>query len=112
MQTDFTQAAIDRELGYDAFPTVETEWPDPEPLPGGLPSVVELDQAMIPEQLRGWVMDVADRLQIPPDFSAATSFVTLGALIGRKIAIHPKQRDDWLVVPNLWGAIIGRPSVM
>ncbi len=33
-------------------------------------------------------------------------------MVGRKIGIRPKRYDDWLVVPNLWGAIIGRPGIM
>jgi hypothetical protein len=28
--------------------------------------------------------------------------VVAGSLIGRKVGIHPKRQDDWLVVPNLW----------
>jgi hypothetical protein len=35
-----------------------------------------------------------------------------GSLIGRKLGIHPKRQDDWLAVPNLWGAVVGRPSLM
>lgn len=69
-------------------------WPDPEPLPEGLPPVPELDDAMIPEPFRGWIKDVSDRMQIPPDFSAAPVIVVAASLIGRKIGIHPKQRDD------------------
>lgn len=38
--------------------------------------------------------------------------VALAAIVGRKIAIRPKRKDDWTVVPNLWGAIIGRPGVL
>jgi Protein of unknown function (DUF3987) len=38
--------------------------------------------------------------------------IVAGSLIGRKLGIHPKRRDDWLVVPNLWGAVVGRPSLM
>jgi hypothetical protein len=38
--------------------------------------------------------------------------VVAGSLIGRKVGMHPKRRDDWLVVPNLWGAVVGRPSLM
>ncbi len=38
--------------------------------------------------------------------------VTLAAVVGRQVGIRPQQRDDWLVVPNLWGAVIGRPGVM
>lgn len=26
--------------------------------------------------------------------------------------IYPKQHDDWMVVPNQWGVIIGRPSAI
>jgi putative DNA primase/helicase len=38
--------------------------------------------------------------------------VALGAVVGRSVGIHPKRRDDWLVVPNLWGGIVGRPGLM
>ncbi len=38
--------------------------------------------------------------------------VTLSAVVGRQVGIRPQQHDDWLVVPNLWGAVIGRPRVM
>lgn len=36
----------------------------------------------------------------------------MSALLGRKASIYPKQFDSWSVVPNQWGAIIGRPSAM
>jgi len=32
--------------------------------------------------------------------------------LGRKFLVCPKQHDDWTITPNLWGAIIGRPSAM
>lgn len=89
-----------------------TVWPEPVPLPDGLPPVKPLDTDMIPIPLRGWLMDIADRMQIPPDFSAAAAIVALGSIIGRGCGIHPKRHDDWLVVPNLWGAVVGRPSLM
>ncbi len=28
------------------------------------------------------------------------------------MCIRPKEKDDWLVVPNLWGVCIGRPGIM
>lgn len=87
-------------------------WPEPVPLPDGLPPVKPLLTDMIPVPLRGWLMDIADRMQIPPDFSAAAAIVALGSIIGRGCGIHPKRHDDWLVVPNLWGAVVGRPSLM
>ena len=91
---------------------VVQEWPEPIPLPDGLPPVKPLLQDMIPLPLRGWLMDIADRMQIPPDFSTAAAIVALGSIIGRGCGIYPKRHDDWLVVPNLWGAVVGRPSLM
>ncbi len=70
------------------------------------------DPAMIPEPLHGWLVDIADRMQIPPDFSAAATVVALGSVIGRGCGLYPRPHDDWLFVPNLWGAIVGRPSAM
>ena len=46
----------------------------------------------------------------PPDFVAATVIVALSILIGARCAIKPKPNDTWLVVPNLWGGIVGDPS--
>lgn len=90
----------------------QTEWEDPVPLPEGLPPVAAFDAEMLPAPLRAWVMDVAERMQIPPDFSAAGAVVVAGSLIGRKVGIYPKCHDDWLVVPNLWGAAVGRPAML
>lgn len=87
-------------------------WEEPTPLPDGIPPVAPFEPAMLPDSLRGWIMDIAERMQIPADFSAAAAVVVLGSLIGRKLGIHPKEKDDWVVVPNLWGAIVGRPSLM
>lgn len=90
----------------------QPDWPDIEPLKTELPTVEKFDYRLLPQSLAPWVKDISERVQCPPDFVAATVMVALAALIGRKAAIYPKQKDDWLVVPNLWGALIGRPSVM
>gem|GEM_PF-415514 len=87
-------------------------WPEPELLPSGMPPVLPFDPAWLPEPLRAWVVDIANRVQCPIDFIAVTAMVALSALVGRKLGIRPKACDDWLVVPNLWGAAIGRPGVM
>jgi putative DNA primase/helicase len=88
------------------------EWEESVPLPQGLPSVAELDPAMLPGPLRGWITDISERMQIPPDFVAIGALVVAGSLIGRKIGIHPKRYDDWLAVANLWGLVVGRPSFL
>ena len=87
------------------------EWSDPEPLPD-LPAVPEFEPGLLPEAFRGWLMDVAERVQCPPDFPAVAGLISLAAVVGRQVGIRPKLADDWLVVPNLWGAIVGRPGTL
>jgi putative DNA primase/helicase len=88
------------------------EWRQPQPLPGGLPDVPSFSAELLPVAFRPWVMDVAERMQCPPDYPAVGVMVAAGSLIGRQLTIRPKQRDDWTVVPNLWGMIVGRPSLL
>ncbi|MFN7855503.1 MAG: DUF3987 domain-containing protein [Acidovorax sp.] len=99
------------------FPTLDDgvvggAWPDPTPLPDALPPVAPFDSELLPEALRGWVMDIAERMQCPPDFTAVGAVTALSSLIGARAVVAPKQHDDWRVVPNLWGLIVGRPGVM
>jgi putative DNA primase/helicase len=88
------------------------DWPEPQPLPDELPPVPAFELSLLPKTFAPWITDIAERIQCPPDFPAVTSMITVAAVVGRKIGIRPKRRDNWLVVPNLWGAIIGPPSVM
>lgn len=84
----------------------------PIPLPMSLPDVRPLRPEMLPEAIRDFVMDVSYRQQSPADFIAVTALCAISTVLGRKIRIRPKQNDDWVVTPNLWGAIIGKPSAM
>lgn len=86
-------------------------WPTPTPLPDELPPVARFTPDLLPESLRPWVLDIAHRMQCPPDFTAVAALVALSSLIGARAVIQPKERDDWQVTPNLWGAIVGRPGV-
>lgn len=88
------------------------EWPAIEKLRADLPPVKEFDYALLPEPFQLWVKDVVKRCQCPPDFVAVTLMVAASAILGRKAKIFPKRQDNWEVVPNLWGALIGRPSSM
>ncbi|HAT3974875.1 TPA: DUF3987 domain-containing protein [Legionella pneumophila] len=83
-----------------------------QPLPESRPPVMPLLPDMLPEAIRDYVFDVSERQQSLPDFVAVTAIVGLSGLLGRKASICPKQFDSWCVVPNQWGAIIGRPSAM
>ena len=86
-------------------------WPDPISLPDPLPPVDPFTAELLPSSLRLWVMDISHRMQCPPDFPAVAAIVALSSLIGARAVIQPKERDDWQVVPNLWGAVVGRPGV-
>ncbi|MGH8584658.1 MAG: YfjI family protein [Gammaproteobacteria bacterium] len=68
------------------------------------------EQVLLPDALRAWIMDESWRMPCQTDFIAAAALVSLGAVIGARCAIKPKPKDDWLVVPNLWGGIVGPPS--
>jgi putative DNA primase/helicase len=86
-------------------------WSEPTPLPNGLPPVDKFDAELLPVALRGWVMDIAYRMQCPADFPAVAALVALSSLIGARAVVQPKARDDWPVVPNLWGIPVGRAGV-
>ncbi len=119
---DFKAAAAAlRKAGYgspsqpgeiSAEESATSVWPDPQPIPNDLPSVLPFDYGMLPDAFIPFVSDVAERMQCPPDFPAVATMVALAGVVGKKIGIRPKRHDDWLVVPNLWGAVIGRPGIM
>lgn len=83
----------------------------PEPLPA-LPDVLPFDYDYLPGGLRGFVKDISERMQCPPDFAAVAVFVMMGTIIGRKVGIRPMRHNDWLVICNLWGAVVGNSGVM
>ncbi|WP_300340244.1 YfjI family protein [Accumulibacter sp.] len=95
--------AAARQAEYDALP-------EPEPIRIALLPVPALDPELIPVAFRGWIADTAHRMQCPIDFCAVGAIGILAAVVGAGIGIKPKRKDDWLIVPNLWGGVIGPPS--
>ena len=93
-------------LGVDQDP-----WSEPEQLPNGLLPVQAFHYNLLPVSFRGWIKDIAERMQCPRDFPAVGAMIALAAVVGRKIAIRPKEHDDWAVVPNLFGGVIGHPGL-
>ncbi len=99
-------ASVSFGSGYDR------QWREPKPLPDGLLPVPAFQSDYLPEAIRPWATDIAERMQCPIDFIGATALVALGAAIGRRIAIRPQRATDWTEIPNLWGVIVGRPGAM
>ena len=87
-------------------------WPERQPLPPVSSPVPTLSPELIPAPLRAYLVDVAERVSIPLEFVAVPLIVALGSLIGSLVGIRPMAFDDWLVVANLWGGIVGPPGVM
>ncbi len=82
---------------------------DPRPISANLLPVPTLDPAMIPGPFRDWLHDIAIRGCFPIEYATAAALVGLSGLIGKRLAI--RRHDDWLVVPNLWGAAVGPPGI-
>ena len=107
--------AIDQHQPESAKPGARGEaqpWPVPRPLSAALAEVSPFDPELLPETLRPWVLDLMERLQVPADYPAAALIVMLAGALGRRASIRPQRHDNWKVIPNLWGAIIGRSGVM
>lgn len=95
-----------------ASTTAQDDWPEPLPIRPALLPVPQLLPTLIPEPYQAWNEDVALRLQCPIEFVAASAIVMTAAVVGASCGIKPKRHDDWLVIPNLWGGIVGQPGML
>jgi hypothetical protein len=86
------------------------DWPEPLPLRDELPPVVPFNGALLPTHLRGWVMDIAERMNCPPDLVAIPAMVSAGSLIGRRCLIRPQSKTLWQEAGNLWGIVVAPPG--
>jgi hypothetical protein len=107
-------AVLDRARRYEEPAANDPDgWPEPEEIKASLPPVPPFDEHLLPQVFRAWVVDIADRMQCPPEYLAVGAMVAAGAVVGNRVGVQPKQHDTgWVEVPNLWGAIVGRPGVM
>ncbi|MCC6954029.1 MAG: DUF3987 domain-containing protein, partial [Deltaproteobacteria bacterium] len=86
-------------------------WEVPVPLPDRLRSVPNLSPEALPEPIRSYATDIARRSGVPLEFAAIPLLTVLSSAAGARFEIQPKARDtDFVVVPNLWGVIIGSPG--
>ena len=88
------------------------EWLPPIEFQETLLPVPAFNPNLLPDPLRCYAEDAADRMQCPIDFIATPQLVTTSSIIGAGCAIRPKQYDNWTIIPNLWGGIIGPPSTL
>ena len=101
-----------RDIINKAKKAAAKEWPQPKELPSELAKVEAFDASFLPDRLAPWINDISDRLQCPPDYVGVAAITGLGATIGRRIGIAPQMKTDWIEIPNLWGAFVGRPGML
>lgn len=76
------------------------------PLPDGISPVAPFTADLLPEAVRPYVMEVARKNGIAPDYPAAAMVAALGAVIGRRVGIYPTPGKAARVVPTLWAALL------
>jgi Protein of unknown function (DUF3987) len=87
------------------------ERPEPGNISQELLPVPAFDpDVLLPEPLRGWILDQAEGLPCPVEFIAVPALVVAGSVIGARCGIRPKVHSHWVSIPNLWGGIVGAPG--
>ncbi len=103
-------AEQERAKALNELPTGD-EWSKPEPISDTLRAVEAFNLELMPIPFQAWLVDATQRIGCPTDYIAVSVMVGLSAVVGRQAVIYPKRHDDWAVVPNLWGVLIGTPSM-
>lgn len=91
---------------------VKELWENPTELPRKEILAPEHPKHLLPGLVSPWIMDTCERMQVPIDFIMTPCLVAMGSLLSRRVAIQPKANDTWIIHANLWGGIIGKPSVL
>jgi putative DNA primase/helicase len=108
------EIVLDRARRYQQIAANDPDgWPEPEVISSSLPDVFKFDERLLPGVFASWIKDIAERMQCPIEYLAVGALVGAGAVVGNRIGVQPKKHDTgWVEVPNLWGAVVGRPGVM
>ncbi|UNE54947.1 YfjI family protein [Bartonella machadoae] len=86
-------------------------WGELKPINTALLPVEPFHATQVPLVLGRYIYDIANHQQSPVDFVAVSAICALATVIGNGVRIAPKQHsNNWKIVPNLWGMIIGQPS--
>lgn len=74
-------------------------------------SLLHFTEEMIPEPIRRWTVDSCLQTEGSLNYGAVSAIIVCSNLIGYRCQIKPKRHADWKVTPNLWGMLIGEPSL-
>jgi putative DNA primase/helicase len=87
----------------------DASWTEPEDLPD-IPPAPPLPADPVPLKLDEWVRDISRCANTPLDYPVSAAWVAAGAAIGRRVGLMVCPSDNFIVIPNLWGGVIGDPS--
>jgi hypothetical protein len=92
-----------------AFEPVPAEaWMRPGELPRQDYPLPALNPNLIPDALRPWILDSAERIGVPPEAILVGALTAVATIAGNTIRVQPKNLDDeWTQAPNLFAAIVG-----
>ncbi|QDK37191.1 DUF3987 domain-containing protein [Bdellovibrio sp. NC01] len=97
--------------GCDQIEKFDDEWDrEPEEIEFGSKPLPQIDDSDLPAIFRNYIKDCAERISVSIEYISLSVFAVAASLIGRKLAIRPKLKDTWTIVPVLWPMLIGRPS--
>ncbi|BAF70430.1 DUF3987 domain-containing protein [Nitratiruptor sp. SB155-2] len=65
-----------------------------------------IDKELLPYPIKEYFEDISDRLNLPFEEVATTSFAFLSNLITDKLCLVPTNDISYKIIPNLWGCII------
>lgn len=84
------------------------DWPDPQPLQQELLPVPPFDVTWLPTPFCEHVAEISDLMQLPPDFAATATLVSIAGAVGRRVLIQPKLLDTrWQESLNLSAVNVG-----
>ena len=108
-----TEAPQPATLARPTAPTEAANWPEPRPLETNLRPVEPFRHDLLPSSILSFAQDVAELMQVPLDFPAIASVLTIAGAVNRRAYIVPKVKDTtWKVIPNLYGGIVAPPGFM
>jgi len=86
----------------------DAPWPDPLPLEPELLPVPDFQIEWLPSPFAEHVAEISDSMQLPPDFAATATLVSIAGAIGRRALVQPKLlNDSWTESIGLAAANVG-----
>jgi putative DNA primase/helicase len=106
-------AGADRSDGADksgrehSEQSAETDFAEFADILGNEMTVPLFPTELLPHPFNAFVQDIANRMQVPPDFVAIPLLVEAATMLGRAFSLQPKRNDiKWRERACLWGMVI------